>query len=129
MQLAIQPGDGSLVKDRGRVVELTCGNLGKPQNCRNRVTRKGCKCSAELTAFHVKRKIGRPCGIVRKASKYGLRATEDFHSLRFAPLNSFANELDGLHGTAGKKRSLVGGNFHEKSSLRQGCVDYEDGLT
>ena len=98
IQLAIQADDRSFVKDRRRVVELTrSGNLGKPQDCRDRVACKWCKRGAELAAFHVNRDIGRACSVVRQTSKYGLRATEDFHSLRFTPVNSFANELDRLH--------------------------------
>lgn len=80
------------------------------------------------TAFHVNRNIGRACRVVCQTSKYGLRATEDFHSLRSTPVNSFANELDCLHGAAWKRRSLVRGNPHKNSSPRKrGCVDHEYG--
>jgi hypothetical protein len=113
MQLAIDAYDVSLVKDRCRVVELIrCGNLGEPQDRRYGIACERSENRVELTAFHVDGKFGRACRVVRQTSKDGLRATEDLHSLCFTPANSLANQLDGFHGAAWKKRSLVRGNSH-----------------
>src|SRR6185369_1481581 len=119
MQLAIQAGHGSSVEDDCRVIELTSGNLGESQNGRHRVAGKRRKNSAELTAFHVHRKIDRTCRVVRQTSKDGLRAAEDLHSLGFTPVDSLADELDGGHGARGKERSLECGNLQKSSSGRR----------
>src|SRR5258706_1262685 len=116
MQLAIQADDVSFVEDRRRVVELTTGKLGKTQNGRNGVAGKWSKSGAELTAFHLNCKIGRTSCVVRQTTEYGLRATEDFDSLHFTPINSSANEFNGLHRAGRQERGLVCSNLHKDSS-------------
>jgi len=55
------------------------------------------------------------------SAQHGLRSTEDFHSLRFTPVHALANEPEGLHGAARKKRSLVRGNLHTGSAVDHGA--------
>jgi hypothetical protein len=107
------------MKDCRRVVEPTrSGDLRKPQNGRDGIAGKWRKRRAELAIFHVKRDFGGTGSVVRETSKYGLRATEDLHPLRFAPVNSFANEAEYLHGARWKKWSLVRSDLHKVSSPR-----------
>ncbi len=112
MELALEAGDQSFVKDsRGVVEPILPVDLGEPHDCRDAVARQRCQ-----HGFQVRGVNGDGGGsrrIVSETTQQAFRAAQDLHTFGFAPLDSFANEPKGeLPGTGRKQRRLIRGDSH-----------------